>query len=453
MDGANAQKTDYCPASDTDQELAARLFRPIQYLGSKLRVVNEIVRLAQSEVSPGARVGDLFSGTSVVSQAFATNGFLATAVDAQNYAVVMARACLGVDRLPGERFEPQSLQELPSSKNVLNVEAWGEYAERELSCLAEGDAGGLRGIYNEIPLIWREEDSAFYNLVETGSKEFAFEKLPLIAAIYSGSYFGIQQALELDVIRHQIENRTLIGELSAWQQAVAMTALFHAASRCVHSAGKHFAQPMSASRRAPTPFNDRRLLEDRKISVRQCFVEAAKRINDLVAPMPEGQRAMLGQAEHAGRRALDECELVYLDPPYTAQQYSRFYHVLETILAYNFPKLIEQGAVTRGIYPSTRYKSSFCSKAKAGAAMKDLLSSVRASGASAIVSYSRSESGSDGNSRMISYDDLMGQCKEIFGSGKIECVELSHSYRQFNSSALANSKRKDPELLILCKTV
>ena len=453
MDGAGAQNTEYCAASETDREPSASLFRPIQYLGSKLRVVNEIARLAQSESSPGARVADLFSGTSVVSQALAASGFQVTAVDAQKYAVVMAQACLGVDRLPGERFDPHSLLELPSTSLFHDGELWRTYAEREFDCLSVSGTDDLRNIYKELPLIWRARDSAFYSHVEKGSPDSAIEELPLITSIYSGSYFGIQQALELDEIRHQIEERTKYGKLSEWQWAVAMTSLFHAASHCVHSAGKHFAQPMNASGRAPTPFNNRRLLEDRQISVKQCFTNAANRINDLVVPMPKGQKVVLGQAERIGKGVLDECEIAYLDPPYTAQQYSRFYHVLETILAYSFPKLVDDGKVTKGLYPSARYKSSFCSKAKAGLAMQDLLSSIRASDASAIVSYSRSERGSDGNSRMISYSDLMEQCRKIFGTKNVECVELNHNYRQFNSSTRANEKRNDPELIVLCKIV
>lgn len=452
MDGTGAQQARHCAGSGQSDRAHSKIFRPIQYLGSKLRVVNEIVLLAQQASSSGARIADLFCGSSVVSQAFATKGFHVTAVDAQQYAVVIARACLGVERIADEKFEPQSMLESPRTALFFGGEIWSGNAEREARCLSTSDTGTLRSLYEMLPLIWRGSDSPYYDLLRKDDHDSAFEKLPLITSMYSGNYFGIQQALNLDTIRHQIEMGARRGTLSNWQQAAALTSLFHAASRCVHSAGKHFAQPMSASGRAPTTFNDRRLLEDRQISVKRCFIDAANRINDLVMEMPGDQRAILGQAERIEKSVLDECEIVYLDPPYTAQQYSRFYHVLETLLNYNFPKLVEDGQVTKGIYPSARYKSAFCSKAKAGPAMQELLSSVYSSGASAIVSYSHSEGGSDGNSRMISFDDLIRMCKNTFGFNRVECVELDHTYRQFNSAAFANEKRKDPEILILCKT-
>ena len=74
----------------------ADVFRPIQYLGSKLRslefVVSEIGRIA-----PGGRVADPFAGTTVVSQALAIAGHRVDASDAMSYAAAFARALLGVD--------------------------------------------------------------------------------------------------------------------------------------------------------------------------------------------------------------------------------------------------------------------------------------------------------------------------------------------------------------------
>lgn len=52
--------------------------------------------------------------------------------------------------------------------------------------------------------------------------------------------------------------------------------------------------------------------------------------------------------------------LIYLDPPYSQAQYSRFYHILETVVKYDYP-LIE----FKGRYRKERYFSNFCRKSKA----------------------------------------------------------------------------------------
>src|SRR5439155_11172459 len=60
------------------------------------------------------------------------------------------------------------------------------------------------------------------------------------------------------------------------------------------------------------------------------------------------------KAETAGR--LSQSRAVYVDPPYTKLQYSRYYHVLNTLLRYNYPPC--EGV---GRYPprSDRFSSKF----------------------------------------------------------------------------------------------
>src|SRR5690242_10696989 len=86
------------------------IFRPIQYLGSKLRSVPYILAAARELGAEKRPIVDLFSGTSVVSQAFATIGSEVTAVDTQLACQTMAAALLGVGR-HGESIEPETALE------------------------------------------------------------------------------------------------------------------------------------------------------------------------------------------------------------------------------------------------------------------------------------------------------------------------------------------------------
>ncbi len=66
-------------------------------------------------------------------------------------------------------------------------------------------------------------------------------------------------------------------------------------------------------------------------------------------------------------------DVLYLDPPYNARQYSSNYHVLETIARYDNPKLI---GVT-GLRDCADQKSSYCSKRGVTDSFDDLIKHAR----------------------------------------------------------------------------
>jgi hypothetical protein len=81
-------------------------------------------------------------------------------------------------------------------------------------------------------------------------------------------------------------------------------------------------------------------------------------------------------------------DLVFIDPPYSGVQYSRFYHVLETVATgYNGP------FTGVGRYPreSVRPKSDFSLVSKAKGALEGLFSAISSRGAAAIVTFPEHE--------------------------------------------------------------
>jgi adenine-specific DNA methylase len=224
----------------------------------------------------------------------------------------------------------------------------------------------------------------------------------------------------------------------------------HAASLVVHSAGKHFAQPLKA-RDGNIEFLDRRLLSDRLINVSSAFAQACNSINGMSQDYSQHHFAVKAEAERFVNRKQPPQELYYLDPPYTAQQYSRFYHILETIATGAIPNLPSGEAITSGIYTKNRYKSAFSSRKKASDALAHILSRAAKKQITVLVSYSISAAGSDGNARMIKFDELLSECCKVFGTRHVEFIELAHRYRQFNSGSNANKNRNDKEVLVLCR--
>jgi len=426
-------------------------FRPIQYLGNKLRALPEILDAAGNLIGGQGHVVDLFTGTTVVAQGFAGRGYKVSAVDTQRYAVIFAQAMLGIGRKPGESCSFATLSAMGLNQpNSRFREQWKPFLEREANALLCADGASLAAVSAELPLIWRSSNHTLRHHVEAPERRHAFGELSLLASIYAGSYFGVLQALVLDELRQNVESAHSLGHLTDWQFAAALTAIMSAASAAAHSAGKHFAQPLNAGSSRNERFLTGRLLQDRRIDIAQEFEAACNAIDEQAMPFDGGHKAWCGPAESFVAKH-DSADLYYLDPPYTAQQYSRFYHVLETICNYEYPKLFYNGAVTTGLYPTNRYKSAFSSKRKTPPAFKTIIDKASNSGAALAISYSQSAAHSSGNARMISLEQLLDLCVAEFGGANVEWFKLSHRYRQFNSATASNSQRDDSEILITCK--
>lgn len=96
----------------------------------------------------------------------------------------------------------------------------------------------------------------------------------------------------------------------------------------------------------------------------------------LVTPLPMVPGNPKGQVFHMDANHLIRSiqgDILYLDPPYNARQYSSNYHVLETISRYDKPQL----AGATGLRVESGMKSAFCSKRQVGEALHDLLENAR----------------------------------------------------------------------------
>jgi adenine-specific DNA-methyltransferase len=105
---------------------------------------------------------------------------------------------------------------------------------------------------------------------------------------------------------------------------------------------------------------------------------------------------------------------------------------------------------TSGLYTRERYKSAFSSKAKAGLAFKHIIERIHEKRGSLLISYSVSSASSDGNARMIGLDEIVQLAESSYGKRNVSVTELTHTYRQFNSSDRSNAQRCDPEVMIAC---
>lgn len=136
-----------------------------------------------------------------------------------------------------------------------------------------------------------------------------------ITLAYAGYYYSIEQSLMLDALRATLPS-------GKEERAVALSALIGAASRCSASPG-HTAQPLGIGRRSLPHVIDawNRHVQDY--------------VRDEIAQLAPRHAKVEGEVKTVSwDKLLDYLspgDVVFCDPPYSDVQYSRFYHVLETL--------------------------------------------------------------------------------------------------------------------------
>lgn len=433
------------------------VFRPIQYLGSKLRSLDVISQKVTDLVAPGATILDLFSGSTVVSQALADRGFNVIATDAMKYSEVFASALLGVDRNRDDLESEIIADRVIDSADFSSLEAlFDEWLEEERVAIAADDGDRLIALTKEFPQAWRDSNATkeiakLFCTIRRHEGESGFRISGIATSFYASTYLGIKQAITIDALRCSIERGKTAGHLNEWSQNACLTALLSSASLAAFTPGKHFAQYHKLSGSKSLEFHRKRIVTDRSVDIAEEFKKRLRSIYDRSGSSRSGHKSLQCTMEHLAEHPdlLGKIDLIYADPPYTAQQYSRFYHLPEVITSYQVPKLqLVSGRPTAGLYNQDRFKSRFSSKTKAPAAFRDMAALAASHESELLVSYSNSRSGVTGNSRMIELDELERIFSDFFET--VDVLELDHAYRQFNSNTSAMKEREDREIMIHC---
>lgn len=435
------------------------VLRPIQYLGNKQRSLSTILGVIESMVPETGAVADFFSGTSVVAQGIASLGRRTVAVDVSPACAVIARATLGVIRNSSTTDAPRLAAHLRDEAATIEAQlraAWEPFLAAEDHALAAGDGGRLLELGGRVPQVWRKLPSTEPLTDLLAAWEYAAssqtEYRSLLAPVFAGTYFSVRQAVELDARRSAVASLAKKQLIDPWEEAALITALLAAASVAAFTPGKHFAQPHRIDATKDLTFHVGRALSDRAVSVPTVVDEWVEALLGLGRSGLEGHTVLQKGVDDMtpDDLAANGISTVYADPPYTAQQYSRFYHVLDT-LALGIPRQMQvvNGRVTAGLYPDGRYLSPYCSKRQARPAFTRLASLCRDAGSSLLLSYSTSSKESTGNARMISLPALLDVLASKYGRDAIEIIEFAHQYRQFNHRDVARTNRADPEVLVI----
>jgi adenine-specific DNA methylase len=150
-----------------------------------------------------------------------------------------------------------------------------------------------------------------------------------------------------------------------------------------------------------------------------------------------------------------DCRVVYADPPYTRDHYSRFYHVLETMALRDDPKISTNTAhgktvLSRGIYRQDRHQSPFCIRSEAPAAFEELFERVAKRGVPLVLSYSPYASEKNAHPRVMTMDAITRLARSHFRSVNVDSVgAFFHS--RLNRSDLNKDISYEAEFLLICE--
>ena len=429
-------------------------FRTLNYLGSKLRLLDFIEENVCKITPDDAGVCDLFAGSGCVSYKL-SRLFSVVACDIQHYSKVICDALLQPSTLTEETVKA-FMSEIKDSKSLLR-DTFTPLIELEEEAIRNENLELLTDIVEHGSL-------EVYNLEKTESKIAPvqnqvheklrkvglFGKKALISRYYGGVYFSYSQAVQIDVIMDAIRHYTNTSDKN-----VLLAALLSTTSDVACTVGKHFAQPIKArdSKGNIKKLVYNKAVKDKTVDVTALFEEW---LNKYVS-LPKGKynnTILQGDYMECLKMLPDNVRTVYADPPYTRDHYSRFYHVLETMALDDVPEISTvkiHGSihVSNGIYRKDRHQSPFCIRSKAPKAFEKMFKAISASGRNLLLSYSPYDETKESHPRVVTISQLMSWASDYFNN--VEVVSAGHfTHNKLNSTEHFLESSDEAEILIVC---
>ncbi|WP_437917529.1 hypothetical protein WME73_35910 [Sorangium sp. So ce302] len=332
------------------------------YMGSKRALAGFLVEALAGILPPDGVVFDLMCGSGAASGAFAST-WRTIASDAQAFSIhlatvqgggmTVARARALLSRImPAAREHVVTLRPLLGELMTIEDDIMhGNIDEDAVRRYREF----VRAVpvYPSCATMGSWNPSSEVHRRKAGARETPYL---LFAAYFANVYFGLRQCVEVDSLRFAIES---VAEHQ--DRTFALGALVATLSALGTTYAAHFAQPPIRCAEDISVANLHRILDTRGRSV---FHEFEMRLLSL-AEASEGCRYPIEPVEGPWSNALKWAQrelrnqpvAVYVDAPYTRDEYSRYYHLLETAVTYNYPSSDGVGRV-----PSKRAGDRFASE-------------------------------------------------------------------------------------------
>lgn len=348
----------------------------VSYMGTKRRIVDRVARIIAAE-PPGALL-DVFAGMCAISSSVVESRSV-WCNDIQRFASTVATAFFTSPPLAISTDHAAALALPPFLHNTAQLRIrFGRELAWEQEAYASREVCQIRSLEHRMPNVAGDD--------ALGLERAALARRPtttpyrLFSVTYSGGYFGLAQSIEIDSIRFAVDQLLAGGSINAADHRWLCLALCQAASKVATTTG-HFAQHMR-----PNAHNHARYVAQRRRRVWPLWLSALFENHPLGSTSWRAQNRVFrqdaGTLLHDLRRNNSRPTVVYADPPYTRDQYSRYYHVYETLLQYDYPA--SNGS---GRYRPDRFRSPYSMKTRVRDAMEDLVSGCARLGSTLVLSY------------------------------------------------------------------
>lgn len=379
----------------------------MKYMGSKRSMLkNGLGKLLLSESEHFERFVDLFAGAAFVACFVAENTRVPVlAVDLQTYSTVLAQAIIGRTK---------------QSNSIDLINKWVEAA----TSLRNKDS------------LWKKAEAHAHANKKT--KKWVLEARELCSAkskigsiwnAYGGHYFSPAQALTFDYLLANLPKQKS-------ERILCLAACISAASECVAAPG-HTAQPFQPTKSA-MPFILDAWKRDAVFYCKKNLIGLASRHAQVVGKVITGNAIKVLEK-------LNSKDLVFIDPPYSSVQYSRFYHVLET-MARGDMKVSVEGV---GRYPSIedRPQSQFSNIGEAKKALKSMIEKLAENKCTVIFTFPSGEA-----SNGLSGEYIKQVASEFFEVKDYTTISGKFSTLGGNNEG-RNARQTSSELILLMRPI
>jgi adenine-specific DNA-methyltransferase len=387
----------------------------ISYMGTKRQLAAEVADAVA--LSPAGPMLDLFSGMCAVGSAVASTRQV-WCNDAQIFASTVAQCFFTAqsDITPPGRAVSLIRRHFEANRNELR-RRFGPYLASEAAAFEELDPEQIESLDARLPNCATSRHFAHERrLLSLKPQIFPYR---LFAITFPGGYFSLAQCIEIDSLRYAFDICLAKSKITIDQHQWFMIALCQAVSRTANTTG-HFAQYLKVK-----PANVARIVRQRRRSVLQEWIRSLEPLSPIgTKRWRRGNLVTCGEAlalihTAAGRKR--KPAVIYADPPYTNDQYSRYYHLYETLLRYDYPP-----SVGIGRYRPDRFHSAFSVKTQVANQMRLLVEGVAALGSDLVLSYP--QNGLLDNTKSV----VSKLLKENFR--KHEVLELGHFHSSLGAS-------------------
>ena len=436
------------------EEFGNHYFRALNYLGSKLRILDFIEGAIDSISIREEGVCDLFAGSGSVTYRLSRSRKVYSS-DIQEYSRVICSAL--TRKVNRDSFDIDVyLDRIHQLGESPVIDAFAPLVNSEKVALSSGDVDTMSHIIEDgslevfrlegkTSLINNELASVLTNLAKVKANPFETK----ISRYYGGVYFSYEQAIQIDFILNSISS------VDYQFKDICLAALLSTVSDIVNTVGKQFAQPlkMRDSNGNLKASSIRKIQKDRSIEVFALYKEWLKRYLSIEPGM---DAVVIRQDYYQSLLSLPkDIRVVYADPPYTRDHYSRYYHVLETIALQDMPTLSStnnRGArhISRGIYRNERHQSPFCIRSQAPIEFDRMCRVISETGRKLLLSYSPYDETKKTHPRVVTVHQLEEIAGRHFHS--VETVSAGHFQHSKLTSAEHQLEASDmAELLIICQ--